>query len=62
GIDCVDKFREMQQCFKQFPDIYADELKDTANPIEDSSEDESNIDSDKIEVLEKDSIGDSEPE
>ncbi|KAJ9081435.1 Oxidoreductase [Entomophthora muscae] len=41
GIDCVDKFRDMQQCFKQYPDIYSDELKDTAkidDPLENIDE------------------------
>ncbi|GJJ73238.1 mitochondrial intermembrane space import and assembly protein 40 [Entomortierella parvispora] len=28
GIDCVDKFQAMQECFKLHPDIYGDELDD----------------------------------
>lgn len=26
GIDCVDKFKLMQDCFRQHPDVYADEI------------------------------------
>lgn len=28
GAECVDKFREMQNCFTEFPEYYADQLKD----------------------------------
>ncbi|KXN70073.1 hypothetical protein CONCODRAFT_79005 [Conidiobolus coronatus NRRL 28638] len=28
GIDCVEKFQDMQACFRQFPEIYANEIKD----------------------------------
>jgi hypothetical protein len=28
GMDCVEFFREMQKCFQEHPDVYADELKD----------------------------------
>ncbi|KAI9179726.1 Oxidoreductase [Blastocladiella emersonii ATCC 22665] len=28
GIDCVDKFQAMQDCFREHPDVYADELRD----------------------------------
>ncbi|GAA5849265.1 hypothetical protein JCM9279_006430 [Rhodotorula babjevae] len=36
GIDCVDKFRGMQECFRKHPDIYGDEADD----LEASEEDE----------------------
>ncbi|GAA5939496.1 hypothetical protein JCM3775_004839 [Rhodotorula graminis] len=36
GIDCVDKFRGMQECFRRHPDIYGDEAED----LEASEEDE----------------------
>ena len=26
GIDCVDKFKLMQDCFRQHPEVYADEI------------------------------------
>lgn len=26
GMDCVDKFREMQACFKEYPEIYGREV------------------------------------
>lgn len=28
GIDCVDKFKLMQDCFREHPDIYKDEIED----------------------------------
>lgn len=28
GVDCVEKFRNMQDCFREHPDVYAEELKD----------------------------------
>ncbi|GAA5852132.1 hypothetical protein JCM8547_000170 [Rhodosporidiobolus lusitaniae] len=28
GIDCVEKFRGMQECFRKHPDIYGDEAED----------------------------------
>ena len=26
GIDCVDKFKLMQDCFREHPEVYADEI------------------------------------
>ncbi|KAL4074192.1 hypothetical protein V8B97DRAFT_733234 [Scleroderma yunnanense] len=28
GIDCVEKFKAMQDCFRAHPDVYADEMND----------------------------------
>jgi len=28
GIDCVEKFKAMQECFREHPDVYADEIMD----------------------------------
>lgn len=28
GIDCVDKFQAMQNCFRQHPEVYAEEIAD----------------------------------
>ena len=28
GIDCVDKFQGMQECFRRYPDHYKEELED----------------------------------
>ncbi|KAG0682828.1 Oxidoreductase [Pichia californica] len=28
GIECIDKFKAMQDCFRQYPDVYSDELRD----------------------------------
>jgi hypothetical protein len=32
GINCVDKFQGMQDCFRAHPDVYAAELEDDENP------------------------------
>jgi len=29
GIDCVEKFKAMQDCFREHPDVYAEELDDS---------------------------------
>lgn len=28
GMDCIEKFQAMQQCFKAYPDIYGNEIDD----------------------------------
>ncbi|KAG0174158.1 Oxidoreductase [Apophysomyces sp. BC1034] len=28
GVDCVEKFKDMQDCFRQYPDVYGDEIDD----------------------------------
>ncbi|PNP43973.1 hypothetical protein TGAMA5MH_04258 [Trichoderma gamsii] len=28
GMDCIDKFQGMQECFRQYPEIYGSELED----------------------------------
>ncbi|QLL32394.1 hypothetical protein HG536_0C05630 [Torulaspora globosa] len=28
GIDCVEKFQGMQECFRKYPDYYAEQIKD----------------------------------
>ncbi|KAJ1837945.1 Oxidoreductase [Coemansia sp. RSA 2703] len=52
GMDCIDAFKAMQECFKQHPDVYADELAD-----EDDEDDE-----DVGNVTEEDSGSDTEDE
>ncbi|XHF99906.1 Oxidoreductase, variant 2 [Aspergillus wentii] len=32
GIDCIDKFKAMQDCFRQHPEIYGAELEDDEAP------------------------------
>jgi intermembrane space import and assembly protein 40 len=34
GIDCIDKFKGMQDCFREHPDIYGSELEDDEAPLE----------------------------
>ncbi|KAF9578728.1 Oxidoreductase, partial [Lunasporangiospora selenospora] len=43
GVDCVDKFRAMQDCFRENPEVYADQLDDEeeeANAEEEKEEGE----------------------
>lgn len=28
GIECIDKFKDMQNCFRKYPEVYSDELRD----------------------------------
>ncbi|KAL2867153.1 coiled-coil-helix-coiled-coil-helix domain-containing protein [Aspergillus lucknowensis] len=32
GIDCIDKFKAMQDCFRQYPEVYGAELDDDEEP------------------------------
>lgn len=32
GVDCVEKFRAMQDCFREHPDVYGEELMDDEEP------------------------------
>ena len=34
GIDCIDKFKGMQECFREHPEIYGSELEDDEAPQE----------------------------
>ncbi|KAJ5562348.1 hypothetical protein N7535_003200 [Penicillium sp. DV-2018c] len=39
GIDCIDKFKNMQDCFRQYPDVYGAELEDDDEPQSDAQSD-----------------------
>ncbi|KAF4551992.1 Hypothetical protein D9617_11g008390 [Elsinoe fawcettii] len=32
GVDCIDKFKAMQECFRAHPDVYGSELEDDEDP------------------------------
>lgn len=32
GVDCIDKFKNMQDCFRKHPDVYGAELDDDEDP------------------------------
>jgi intermembrane space import and assembly protein 40 len=34
GVDCIDKFKGMQDCFRAHPDVYGAELEDDEEPLE----------------------------
>lgn len=35
GVDCVEAFRSMQDCFRQHPDVYGNEIDDDDDDEED---------------------------
>ncbi|KAA8916571.1 hypothetical protein TRICI_001197 [Trichomonascus ciferrii] len=37
GIECVEKFQNMQNCFRQYPEVYAEELREEATPADDAA-------------------------
>lgn len=38
GVDCIEKFKDMQNCFRKYPEVYAEELRDEDVPIGDNQE------------------------
>ncbi|KAI9139030.1 hypothetical protein BKA69DRAFT_1088077 [Paraphysoderma sedebokerense] len=34
GVDCVDKFKDMQECFRKYPEVYGEELDDDEEEVE----------------------------
>ena len=36
GVDCVDKFKAMQDCFREHPDVYGEEIDDDDEPVEET--------------------------
>lgn len=34
GIECVDKFKLMQDCFREYPEIYKEEIEDEEKGLE----------------------------
>lgn len=43
GVDCIEKFKAMQDCFREHPDVYAAELSEES-PIEQEPLDKSEVD------------------
>ncbi|KAF2136688.1 uncharacterized protein K452DRAFT_237094, partial [Aplosporella prunicola CBS 121167] len=41
GMDCIDKFKGMQDCFRQYPDIYGEEIADDGADDNDNDVDSS---------------------
>ncbi|KAG6832616.1 hypothetical protein H0H92_014452 [Tricholoma furcatifolium] len=41
GINCVEKFKAMQNCFREHPEIYADEIDDDDEPASEPKEGDS---------------------
>ncbi|KAL0078558.1 hypothetical protein J3Q64DRAFT_1765207 [Phycomyces blakesleeanus] len=41
GVDCVEKFKNMQDCFRRHPDVYGDEIDDDDDEKEEQGKPES---------------------
>ncbi|KAJ4364635.1 Oxidoreductase [Neocucurbitaria cava] len=39
GMDCIDKFKDMQNCFRQYPEVYGSELDSDADDEDDMTAD-----------------------
>lgn len=39
GMDCIDKFKDMQNCFRQYPEVYGSELDSDADDEDDLTAD-----------------------
>ncbi|CAO2653710.1 Nn.00g031210.m01.CDS01 [Neocucurbitaria sp. VM-36] len=39
GMDCIDKFKDMQNCFRQYPEVYGSELDSDADDDDDMTAD-----------------------
>ncbi|KAI8351319.1 hypothetical protein B0O80DRAFT_456258, partial [Mortierella sp. GBAus27b] len=40
GMDCIDKFKALQECFREHPEVYADQLNDDDDDDEDAKKSE----------------------
>ncbi|KAH3671229.1 hypothetical protein WICMUC_004746 [Wickerhamomyces mucosus] len=34
GFDCIEKFKNMQNCFRKYPEIYSEEIRDDEGPVD----------------------------
>jgi intermembrane space import and assembly protein 40 len=61
GIDCVEKFKAMQDCFREHPDVYKDEIEDdeAANAQFDKDEAEAAHESAQADAKSDDKVSDS---
>lgn len=35
GFDCIEKFKNMQNCFRKYPEVYSEEIRGEEEPVED---------------------------
>lgn len=35
GFDCIEKFKNMQNCFRRYPDVYSEEIRGDDEPVDD---------------------------
>ncbi|CAO3640081.1 unnamed protein product [Cunninghamella echinulata] len=55
GVDCVDKFRDMQDCFRQHPDVYGDEIDDDEDDEKEKEEEKVDDQEEKKDEKEEES-------
>ncbi|GAA5803727.1 Oxidoreductase [Helicostylum pulchrum] len=53
GLDCVEKFKGMQDCFRLHPDVYGDEIDDNEEEEEEKKTEESPKEEEKESVKEE---------
>ncbi|KAJ3028928.1 UNVERIFIED_CONTAM: Oxidoreductase [Siphonaria sp. JEL0065] len=59
GLDCIEQFREMQLCFREYPEIYGDDAQDDDDEdSEDSESDDESEDEEEDEESDSDSKDD----
>jgi ATP-dependent RNA helicase DHX57 len=49
GLDCVEKFKGMQDCFRLHPDVYGDEIDDDDEEEEEEKKEEEVVEEEKKE-------------
>ncbi|KAH9889718.1 hypothetical protein F4778DRAFT_388387 [Xylariomycetidae sp. FL2044] len=62
GMDCIDKFQHMQDCFRQHPDVYGEELADEAAAEEEAAAAEEAAGSPADATAAKEASSESSPE
>lgn len=40
GFDCIEKFKNMQNCFRRYPDVYSEEIRGEDEPADDFNQPE----------------------
>ncbi|SCU97627.1 LAFA_0G12376g1_1 [Lachancea sp. 'fantastica'] len=48
GVDCIEKFKGMQECFRKYPDYYAEQIKDEEDAAHAAQKLESRNDQDEM--------------
>lgn len=55
GFDCIEKFKNMQNCFRKYPDVYSEEIRDEENTPVDTTESAEQVSSEPTKTIESES-------